>query len=175
MPVTDALYNSLMLDLSCSPSACDDFGIESAEHYAVLQWAVRRGELSRETLDSVLGDGAAINRMVAGVSDRFPGNPYPCVRFRTIWDEARECGMDEDADPAVEDVGGGHAVSCPLHRRFAGDVVGCGSSDLDGPDSGDFYTCRFCGLVFRPERRFKSVTTTVDYTSSPSRQRGVYR
>jgi predicted RNA-binding Zn-ribbon protein involved in translation (DUF1610 family) len=39
-------------------------------------------------------------------------------------------------------------VRCPRKRRRRGDLVGCGSSNLDGPDDEGFYDCQDCGLFF---------------------------
>ena len=43
-------------------------------------------------------------------------------------------------------------VTCPTAARFSGDLVGCGSAKLAGPDDEGFYDCLNCGLWFRKER-----------------------
>ena len=144
--VTDNVYSSLILDLWPDPAGVCDFGIVDQEHYGALQWLVKHEGVTEEEFDSVIGDGTAINSLIA----KHPGNPYGHVRFHTVWDDM---SFDEDADPDAEDVGQEHAVTCPLFPRFDGDIRGCGSTDLSGPDKDDFYTCRGCGLVFRPEIR----------------------
>ena len=48
---------------------------------------------------------------------------------------------------------GGAAVSqyrCPARPRFDGDLVGCGSTNVTGPDSEGLYDCE-CGMWFKPE------------------------
>lgn len=39
-------------------------------------------------------------------------------------------------------------VTCPTRERHGGDIVGCGSSDVDGPDDEGLYDCLNCGLFF---------------------------
>lgn len=39
-------------------------------------------------------------------------------------------------------------LRCPSTPRYAGDLVGCGSSNISGPDQEGFYDCRDCGLFF---------------------------
>jgi hypothetical protein len=43
-------------------------------------------------------------------------------------------------------------VACPEHRRCADDVVGCGSTNVSGPDEEGFFDCLECGVFFNPLR-----------------------
>ena len=43
-------------------------------------------------------------------------------------------------------------VKCPDNSRFEDDLVGCGSTDVIGPDEEGFYDCLNCGLFFKPEQ-----------------------
>jgi hypothetical protein len=40
-------------------------------------------------------------------------------------------------------------VRCPTSVRYPDDLVGCGSTDVAGPDEEGLYDCRNCGLFFR--------------------------
>ncbi len=40
---------------------------------------------------------------------------------------------------------------CPKHARFPGDSVGCGSTNVAGPDEEGFFDCQDCGLFFKAE------------------------
>lgn len=44
-------------------------------------------------------------------------------------------------------------VTCPAHSRHEGDLVGCGSSNVSGPDEEGLYDCHECGLFFADPRR----------------------
>lgn len=39
-------------------------------------------------------------------------------------------------------------LRCPPAPRFAGDLAGCGSTNLVGPDDEGIYDCLDCGLWF---------------------------
>ena len=40
-------------------------------------------------------------------------------------------------------------LRCPLRRRWPGDITGCGSLNIVGPDDEGFYDCPDCGLFFK--------------------------
>ena len=42
-------------------------------------------------------------------------------------------------------------VRCPAEPRFEGDVCGCGSTNLNGPDGEGVYDCLDCGMFFTAE------------------------
>lgn len=42
-------------------------------------------------------------------------------------------------------------VVCPTHSRFPGDIVGCGSTNVAGPDDEGLFDCADCGLFFKPQ------------------------
>ena len=39
-------------------------------------------------------------------------------------------------------------LRCPAAPRYAEDLVGCGSSNISGPDEEGCYDCLDCGLFF---------------------------
>ncbi|MCX7112748.1 MAG: hypothetical protein NTX45_22025 [Proteobacteria bacterium] len=55
-------------------------------------------------------------------------------------------------------------VCCPAESLFEGDVCGCGSANVQGPDAEGVYDCLECGLFFTAEsidNRCWGGTTTV--------------
>ena len=54
-------------------------------------------------------------------------------------------------------------VCCPAESRFEGDVCGCGSENVQGPDAEGAYDCLDCGIFFTAEsignRCWRGVTT----------------
>ena len=54
-------------------------------------------------------------------------------------------------------------VCCPVESRFEGDVCGCGSANVQGPDVEGVYDCLACGMFFTAEsignRCWAGVTT----------------
>ena len=43
----------------------------------------------------------------------------------------------------------GEGVRCPDTQEAGSDIVGCGSSNVSGPDDEGFYDCGECGLFFK--------------------------
>ncbi len=43
-------------------------------------------------------------------------------------------------------------VVCPSHSRSPTDLVGCGSSNISGPDWEGWFDCCDCGLSFDPQK-----------------------
>lgn len=82
-PVTENLYESLMMDVWPRAAAICDFGIASDAHYRALHAIVRAGTVTRDELDRVLGDGPAITALV----NASPSNPVPGIVFKTAYDD----------------------------------------------------------------------------------------
>ena len=40
-------------------------------------------------------------------------------------------------------------ITCPTTTRHPNDIVGCGSSNVTGPDSEGFHDCLDCGMFFK--------------------------
>jgi hypothetical protein len=79
-PVTEQLYQALVLDTWPSPAAVVDFGIESERHYAALQHAVIHQDVTLEELDDAVCDGLALTALIGAES------PYHGLTFTTPWD-----------------------------------------------------------------------------------------
>lgn len=75
------LAHYLNLDQWPTPAVVMDFGIASSCHFGALQHAVRSG-IGPYELDRVMGDGAAITRLIRAI----PGQPYDKVEFQTPYD-----------------------------------------------------------------------------------------
>lgn len=41
-------------------------------------------------------------------------------------------------------------VTCPADTRWEGDIVGCGKTFTQEPDSEGFFDCPHCGMFFNP-------------------------
>ena len=82
-PLTTKLIDAIRLDLYPQSNAvlCD-FGIDSQAHYEALYYPVRNGDIDAETLDSVLGNGPAITKLVRS----FDVNPHKDIVFKTVYD-----------------------------------------------------------------------------------------
>jgi hypothetical protein len=79
-PVTEQLYQALVLDTWPSPAAVVDFGIESERHYAALQHAVIHQDVTLEELDCAACDGPALTALIGAEG------PYHGLTFTTPWD-----------------------------------------------------------------------------------------
>src|SRR3954469_5526105 len=77
-PVTQNVYECLLLDVWPNPPGKIDFGIESEDHYGALQHAVCVDDVTPEALDQALGNGAALTALIR------PDNPYHGVEFKTV-------------------------------------------------------------------------------------------
>ena len=80
-PVTEQLYQALVLDTWPGPAAVVDFGIESERHYAALQHAVIHLDATLEELDDAACDGPALTALIGAES------PYHGLTFTTPWDD----------------------------------------------------------------------------------------
>jgi hypothetical protein len=101
-PVTKNLVEHLMLDLPLTPAEVVDFGVDTPDHYRVLQIIVRDAggvgvdledevsyglvllEMQRiiAELDQALGNSAKLNEMVHSYVPEYADR----VKFRTSWD-----------------------------------------------------------------------------------------
>jgi hypothetical protein len=45
----------------------------------------------------------------------------------------------------------GQVIYCPTKERYPGDLVGCGSRNLAGPDDEGLYDCLDCGIFFEAD------------------------
>lgn len=80
-PVTVNCYGSLMMDVWPGAAAICDFGLDTTDHYAALQGAIRNGCLAIEDLDAILGDGPAITAAVNAAGTNPKG-----LTFTTAYD-----------------------------------------------------------------------------------------
>jgi len=85
-PVTQNLFDSMVMDMWPRPAACVDFGIDTQNHYEALHAAIREGELTPEKLDEILGDGLAITEAV----NKCKSNPHKGISFYTSYDIMKE-------------------------------------------------------------------------------------
>ena len=81
-PVTQVVFDSIMLDIWPSNAGVADFGLHSQKHYEALHSVIRAGELKVDKLDELLGDGPALT----GFINRCPSNRHPGIVFKTAWD-----------------------------------------------------------------------------------------
>lgn len=95
-PMTRHLYENLVLDLPISLPSQVDFGIDSVEHYAALQFGVRRGEITLEQLDAALGNGIELTKLARGVTS----TPFQDIVYVTSWDAID--GRDPIAEFGIE-------------------------------------------------------------------------
>lgn len=49
-------------------------------------------------------------------------------------------------------------IVCPTEKRHPEDIVGCGSSDVSGPDEEGLYDCHACGMFFDPRTAYDTET-----------------
>jgi len=104
-PVTQQLYQALVLDTWPSPATVVDFGIESDRHYAALQHAVIQHDVTVEELDDAACDGPALTALIR------PGNPFHGLTFTTSWDDLMR-KISPSADAVTRD-------KFPAGRLFA--------------------------------------------------------
>ena len=82
-PVTENLLHSFRMDDWPRQSAICDFGLVDQQHYEALYYPVRRGEVTPEQVDAVLGDGPKLTELVNSA----PSNPHKGIVFTTPWDD----------------------------------------------------------------------------------------
>ena len=104
-PTTENMVNNFLWDLPLSPSQCQDFGVESANHYRALRDAIFNDpddveSLSDEEcrlqmidrvkeLDQALGNGPKITTWVQKYAPEYE------LEFETPFDVFRELKFDE--------------------------------------------------------------------------------
>ncbi len=88
-PVAENLHQALMCDEWPRAAAIVDFGLDSQEHYEALYYPVRKGEITLQKLDEILGDGPKITACVQACKH----NPHKNIVFKTAYDD-----MTEDDD-----------------------------------------------------------------------------
>ena len=77
-PVANTAYMAIMMDLwPNSPAAIADFFLTDQRHYEALYYPIRAGEITIEQLDQVLGDAAALTKLV----NASPSNPHKGIVF----------------------------------------------------------------------------------------------
>jgi hypothetical protein len=77
-PTALRTWQALLMDMwPDSPAAIADFWLTDQEHYEALYFPVRRGEITPEDLDQVLGDPEAITELV----NNMPSNPHKGIVF----------------------------------------------------------------------------------------------
>jgi len=86
-PLTKQIIERIVLDMPLSHVVCDDFGVESADHYRALQEYIFAAteeksldEVAKE-LDQALGNGKKLTALVKKYT------PEHTVTFSTVWDE----------------------------------------------------------------------------------------
>lgn len=95
-PLTNHVFECLMLDMWPRPAGKVDFGLDSTEHLGALQHAVKHDGVTPEMLDEALGNG---KKLTALIQD---DNPYHGVVFETSYDLLGAFDDDED-DEVWED------------------------------------------------------------------------
>jgi hypothetical protein len=108
--LTRDVYQALVLDVWPSPAGIVDFGLNTQDHYAALQWAVREGDVTPKQLDAALGKGVQLQALITET------NPYRGVRFRSTWDDL-QIEPERDQVPEAEPIEQGRSQSektdCP--------------------------------------------------------------
>jgi hypothetical protein len=90
--MSEHLIHAMVCDVWPSPATCVDFGLDTSDHYAAMQRAVKQG-LTAYELDRILGNGQAITRLVAFAS---PDRQFRHIKFATAYDDLPMEPPDED-------------------------------------------------------------------------------
>ena len=69
-PVTQTCFSALMMDVWPSPAAIVDFGIDTQEHYRVLQSCIRSGNITLENVEEYAEAG--VERISVGAITHSP-------------------------------------------------------------------------------------------------------
>ena len=87
----DDLFDSVMKDMWPGMGAMVDFGLDgfgaagradAQKRYEALYYPIRAEEITMQQLRQVVGDGAAITKLV----NRCPSNPHKGIKFITVYD-----------------------------------------------------------------------------------------
>lgn len=85
-PLTQQLYDSIMLDTWPGFAACVDFGIDVQNKYEALYYPIRAGEITIEQLEEALGNGPKLTELVNSAHS----NPHKGIVFVTAYDGLTE-------------------------------------------------------------------------------------
>jgi hypothetical protein len=86
-PLVQHLYDCLKKGVwPDGPAALTDFGIDTRDHFEALANAVVKGEITLEDLNSALGNGPLLTKLVR----KARSNLHKDIVFRTPWDEMRK-------------------------------------------------------------------------------------
>ena len=98
-PTTKNLFESLMMDVWPRHAAIVDFGLNTDRHYAVLQAAVRNGNIPINRLDWALGSGPRLTKLARMA---FPeGHPHHDIIFTTAYDTMADNDDTDDPMPPM--------------------------------------------------------------------------
>jgi hypothetical protein len=112
--MSEHLIHAMVCDVWPSPATAVDFGLDTPDHYAAMQRAVKQG-LTTYELDRVLGSGSAISRLVAFAS---PNRQGRCIKFLTAYDDM-PMEPSEESQPRTSRK---HKAKHTLHRERTLDI-----------------------------------------------------
>ena len=86
-PMTAHLIENLLLDRPLTIAQCDDFGVETPDHYRALRAVIETDDMAdlrkrSEELDKALGSGKTLTKLVHTYAPA-----YRSLTFQTVWDE----------------------------------------------------------------------------------------
>jgi len=86
-PMTARLIENLLLDRPLTIAQCDDFGIETPDHFRALRAVLETDDMADlrkrgEELDKALGSGKTLTKLVHTYAPA-----YRSLTFQTVWDE----------------------------------------------------------------------------------------
>ena len=86
-PMTARLIENLLLDRPLTIAQCDDFGVETPDHYRALRAVFETDDMAdlrkrSEELDQALGSGKTLTKLVHTYAPA-----YRSLTFQTVWDE----------------------------------------------------------------------------------------
>ena len=82
----DSLIKSILFDVFPSIAVCTDFGISSQKHFESYYFPIRKGEITKEQLEKVVGNGKELTNLLRSVQS----NPHKDIIIKTLWDEINE-------------------------------------------------------------------------------------
>lgn len=92
-PLTEQLFQAIMMDEWPGFAACVDFGldgwgdVQSRQYrYEALYYPIRAKEITIDQLDEAIGDGPKLTALV----NRCKKNPHKGIVFQTAYDELGE-------------------------------------------------------------------------------------
>lgn len=86
-PMTAHLIENLLLDQPLTIAQCDDFGVETPNHYRALRAVLETDDMADlrkrgEELDQALGSSKKLTKLVHTYAPA-----YRSLTFQTVWDE----------------------------------------------------------------------------------------